>query len=235
MDFRFYAVVALVIAIMEIASRIAKKGQEREDSGSADPRAGGGLLRRMEEIVLSAEADEPPSRRGGAERAVVARPRVEPRNRAARPAPQPRVRARVGGGDSGRASNRPSLGEAFFRSLQSLAQEEPVPSLQRAPELQVVAGDRRGTQRDEGEADVGRESRRTALPTGVGRESSGDQQAKREAVPHRSGIGTDPSGTLHPRLPGLYSTRGLRRFVVAREVLGPPLALREEERRRRNR
>lgn len=210
MDIRFLLILAVVAAIMEILGRLARRG-----AGTGAPRVQGPdgadpLMQQLEELewVPGSHDDED-------DRPAPRRERTAPERPAAAIAPEP---AR---------EPEPLSRELPPVPLPRQQRPAPVPRQQRPPpppEPVVVL-------RDRAPRPVpvrSREPRPVEVrPAGVRRVEPSlvkPHPVEREAAARAGGAG-GAGGRL-----GLGTVDGLRRLVVAREVLGPPIALRDGER-----
>lgn len=225
MDIRFLAIIFLVAALMEMLAKRMRKAREREIEGEERPRSADPLAQVFKEMDLLPDAEDSPdpirqalesgagapSRRmeevapdaaegrGAAAETWDLRPRVEEMAEPTRPA-GPRTRP---------------VPAPVSQEVQV------VPSRDRAPRpVEVRSREFRPREARE----VVPHRRAEARPDSM---DAGGVSA--EHVPGREGGRGRGDGTREPGVLGLGSVRGLRRLVVAREVLGPPLALRGEE------
>ncbi len=205
MDVRFLAVVALVMAIMEIMGRIAKRGRARQDEEAVEARDLGGPFR-------SLEGDESPAR--------------EARRTAAAPTPPRRPFVVEGEG--------PLTPERLFEALKRRAAEAsagaaPPPVAVARPAEPIVVdaaapeARRRLSVPSPAAASADLPDRREGTPDAPERRRSRSAAGRAAPAPRSSDRGRRRRSA---RPEGLSSRDGLRRLVVAREVLGPPLALR---------
>lgn len=248
MDIRFLAIIFLVAALMEMIAKMMRKARAREVEGEERPRAVDPLAQVFKELVAEDEETAEPARRELERRAAgrsarreeagpdTEEPVGEPSDTWALPS-SPQREGSAGGPVARPAPSRraaepspPRVDRLFDPAGPA---ESPAPPVPASPELETVPP------RD-----------RAPRPIEVRSREFRPREA-REVVPHRraesrpaaAAAGPEPAehvpgwgggrgrtdGTGEPRVPGLGSVRGLRRLVVAREVLGPPLALRDEE------
>ena len=254
MDIRFLAIIFLVAALMEMLSKMMKKARQREIEDEDRPRNVDPLAQVFKEMELLPDAEEvlEPGRRE-LERGKGERPRgVE--EMGSGPADSPGegvdgwalpgspVRERSAGATrvplapSGRAAEptgaRPRVERMFAPErpaestvprvpVRAVPELEAVPSRDRAPRP-VEVRSREFRPREAREVVPHRRAEVRPAPVAAGavpREPVGER-----AEQVRSAADAGKGGVLE-----LGSVRGLRRLVVAREVLGPPLALRGEE------
>ena len=213
MDIRFIAIVALIMAIMEILGRLAKKGvgtgvPGEAPAGSVDP-----LLQGLEELEwlpgMEDQVSEPARRVAEpsvAERAIAERAVAE--RAVAQPVAEPAGARLFGVEPAGAQPFAPA--REIERRLPPPQAEQVIRYRERAPRVVEVRS---------------REARsikpRPATPARRVEEAA--LAASRRAAPDGPG---KPRARGEREL-GLSSVAGLRRLVVAREVLGPPLAMRE--------
>lgn len=253
MDIRFLAVIFLVVALMEMLAKMARKRREEEEGledrieprrpadplagvleemqrltrgeeggGEAGPEAPGPVVRERrtpaEEIGLRA----PDSRRA---REAPVRPPLPPRERRVaddlRPHPPPEPAPEP-------VTLRGQIERMFEPPPQAPVAPVVVPEPAAPPEPVVVRRDR--------------SPRPVEVRSREARPRDAREIAERAWAAERDVAAAAPAagaGGGHRRAearwggegggPGLGSVRDLRRLVVAREVLGPPLALRGEE------
>ena len=254
MDIRFLAIIFLVAALMEMLAKRMRKARERELEGEERPRSVDPLAQVFKEMDLLPDMEEEPdpvrralesgseepSRRSGR----LAPGTLETRGAAAEPWALPESRSRRGpAGDagappvpSGRGAEPPdprSGVEGMFEpagSAESPVSPVPVsaPPESKAPRLRdraprpVEARSREFRPREAREVVPHRRAEARADSVAAGGVPA---ERARELAGERGR--TDGSGRYG--VLSLGSVRGLRRLVVAREVLGPPLALRGEE------
>ncbi|MDE2763129.1 MAG: hypothetical protein OXQ94_04225 [Gemmatimonadota bacterium] len=254
MDIRFLAIIFLVAALMEMLAKVMRKARQREIEGEERPRSADPLAQVFKEMDLLPDIEEPldPVRQalesgaeGPSRRVEEAAPgTVEPRGEAADPWALPTSQPRKSpdgdagglpvpsGKDAEPPDSRPRVDRMF---------EPPGPAGSPAFAVPVPAS-------PESRAAPARD--RAPRPVEVRSREFRPREA-REVVPHRrvearpdsAAAGEVPTERARGRVGGrgraegtwehgvlsLGSVRGLRRLVVAREVLGPPLALRGEE------
>ena len=252
MDIRFLAIIFLVAALMEMLSKMMRKARQRELEDEAAPKRVDPLARVFKELELVAEDEEPPERvRRELERGAEGRsargegagpdaeePHGEPSERWALP-PSP-LRGGPAGASVAPLAPSERVAEPSRARIERLFEPErpagppphsvPVPA---SPEPKASPP----RDREPGPAEVrSREFRpreaREVVPrrrTEVRAASAAAGAVPAERVPGRAEGGRRTAGTWERGvlIPG--SPRGLRRLVVAREVLGPPVALRGEE------
>lgn len=216
MDIRFLLILAVVAAIMEILGRLARRG-----AGTGAPRVPGAdtadpSMPRLDDLEwLPGVHEEEDERRAGREPAAMEEPAVpEPSRvpepaRVLEPAPQPLP--------GPLRSAPPVVPPDVYRD------RTPRPVVVRSREARPIEPRRRERRPPAGDPRVAR-----LAVAGTEELRRRLREPARAPSPGRVGAatGAGPSGRL-----GLGSTDGLRRLVVAREVLGPPLALRDGGRR----
>ena len=224
MDIRLLAIIALIVALMEMLGKAARKrAANQEQDGSrparADPFAS--VMEELEWLPMDEGREAKPTPEGAAlvaERPVPPReveppvwppppretlPAVWPAPRTVEPVPPPSravapalPQRRAGQVVEYRDRAPPAI-EVRSREARTVERRRAVPA-RRVDEVRVPVVARRA----EGAASQGAGAERLVVP----------DAGRSEGL-------------------GLRSVSGLRRLVVAREVLGPPLALRDEERR----
>ena len=205
MDIRLLAIIALIVALMEMLGKAARKrAANQEQDGSRPPRADpfASVMEELEWLPMDEGREAKPTPEGAAlvaERPVPPReveppvwppppretlPPVWPPPRTVEPAPPP--------------------SRAVAPALPQRRAGQVVEYRDRAPRaIEVRSREARTVERRaKGAASQGAGAERLVVP----------DAGRSEGL-------------------GLRSVSGLRRLVVAREVLGPPLALRDEERR----
>ena len=236
MDIRLLAIIALIVALMEILGKLARKRAASEAEDGSRPARVDPFASVMEELEWLPMDDDQAAKPTPARAAPVPErpvpvaelePPVWPPTREAEPPvwpPPPRgIEPPV----------RPSL-----RAVESA----PPPRRTVEPALPPGRGPRVQEYRDRAPREIKVHSRE-ARPSAP-RRSVPDRRIDEVRVPvvaRRAAEGATArgAGPEQPVIPGvgrgeglgLRSVSGLRRLVVAREVLGPPLALRDEERR----
>ena len=213
MDIRFLAIIFLVAALMEMIAKMMRKARAAEMEDGSAPKRVDPLAEVFRELQLSPEDEEAP----------------EPARRESEPGAQERSRRteEVGRGrvDPGSEPAEPwALPSAASRAGQVVepavpAGPVPLPTPRAAP----VVRSREFRSREARE--IVRRPRTDVRPAPVAARVVPGMGAPGRAETRRGGEGAGESGVL-----GLGSVRGLRRLLVAREVLGPPVALRDEER-----
>ena len=228
MDFRFVAVLMIIMAILDLLGRMARKRAAAASGEEGDSLEGVDVFK-----VLTAEEPEPPgppARSGQPEDGAVRRPdEVRPREAA-------RARIPPAGGGRGReipavlqrAEPAASPGVLPTAAPPAPAREARVLELRdRAPrEIEVRSRDPRPVRRQPVDP-----------VAGISPAAPGDLPAPAEPVVRASSRRLVPqpppvpahrprSVDIGSRL-GLGSNADLRRVVLAREVLGPPLAMRD--------
>ena len=252
MDIRFLAIIFLVAALMEMLSKMMRKAREREVEGEAAPRSVDPLAEVFKELKLVAEdeqtpeparrepergAEEPSSRREEAGPGTE-EPRGEPSEIWALPVSPPQERP------AGRSSmppapsgpvtepSRPRADRLFEPARPEESPMAPVP-VPASPEMKPVPPRDRAPRPVEVRSRESRPREAREIVTHRRTEtqpaSVADGQVPAERVPGRVGERMRTDGPAGHGVLSLGSVRGLRRLVVAREVLGPPLALRDEE------
>lgn len=224
MDIRFLAIIFLVAALMEMLAKRMRKARERELEGEEPPRTVDPLARVFKEMDLLPDMEDSPDpirqalQSGAGEpsrRMEVAPDTAEGRGAAAEP---PDLRPRV---EEMAEPTRPAGPRTRPVPAPVFQEVQVVPSRDRAPRpVEVRSREFRPREARE----VVPHRRAEARPDSV---DAGGVPA--EHAPGRKGGRGRGDGTREPGVLGLGSVRGLRRLVVAREVLGPPLALRGEE------
>ena len=227
MDIRFLAIIFLVAALMEMIAKMMRKARAAEMEDVSRPKSVDPLAEVFRELELLPEDEEAP----------------EPVRRESEPgAQEPSGRTEEvgrGRGDPGSESAEgwalPSPASRAGQVVEPVVLAEPVPppTPRAAPVVPshdrtrrpVVVRSREFRPREARE--IVRRPRTDMRPAPV---AARVVPGEGEGVPgraetRRGGEGDSESGVL-----GLGSVRGLRRLMVAREVLGPPLALRDEER-----
>ncbi len=256
MDIRFLAIIFLVAALMEMLAKVMRKARQREIEGEDAPRRVDPLAQAFKEMELLPDVEEAlePARkeleRGRRERSALGR-EAEPGaedvasgaedagGESAEPWALPvspsRARPDLPPVPSRRVAkpvdSRPRV-ERLFEPAEPVEPPwapEPVPA---APELHTVpARDRaprpvevrsREFRPRDGREVVRRSAEPDTAPVTAG-------ALPEERSPGRVEKGRIAADVAEAGVLGLGSVRGLRRLVVAREVLGPPLALRGEE------
>lgn len=233
MDIRFIAVIFLIAALMEFLGKLARKRREEELEGEVErPRVADPLAGVLEEMRRLPGGDEPGREtgletdvRGGREREPEREPVMSAGPTPSResmfvetvaPAPPDRVAEPV--------TPRARIERLFDPMTQPRAVPvvEPEPPPKVAP---VVSRRDRSPRPVEARSREGRPREARALEerawTGERATVGGEADGARRRV--RARRGAEGAGL------DLGSVGGLRRLVVAREVLGPPLALRGEE------
>lgn len=251
MDIRFLAVIFLVAALMEMLSKMMKKARQREIEDEAAPKQVDPLARVFKELELFPDAEETPEQvrreleHGAGGRSArreeagpgTEEPLGEPAGKWALPQSSPRGRPAGGSVEpvapSGRvgAPPRPRVERMFEPAGPAEAPVLPV-QVPASPELKAAPSRDRGPRPVEvrsrefrpREAREVPHRRTEARPAPA---AAGAMPVERDSVRAEGRGGTD--GTGEQGVLSLGSVRGLRRLVVAREVLGPPLALRGEE------
>ena len=236
MDIRLLAIIALIVALMEILGKLARKRAASEAEDGSRPAPVDPFASVMEELewlpMDEDQAAKPTPARAApvAERPVPVaelEPPVWPPPREAEPPvwpPPPRETE---------PPVRPSPRAVESAPPPRRTGERALPS-GRAPRVQEY--------RDRAPREIKVHSRE-ARPSAP-RRSVPDRRIDEVRVPvvarrAAEGAAARGAGPEQPVIPGvgrgeglgLRSVSGLRRLVVAREVLGPPLALRDEERR----
>lgn len=252
MDIRFLAIIFLVAALMEMLSKMMRRAKQREIEDEATPRSVDPLAEVFKELKLVAEDEETPepARRAPEHRAEgrsarreeagpsAEEPHGEPSEIWALPASPPQE-GPAGGSSmplapSGRVDEppRPRVGRLFEPAgpeelpvaaapVPASLEMKPVPHRDRAPRpVEVRSREFRPREAREIVTHQRTEARPAAAAAGP---------VSVERVPGREGEGVRTDGPRGHGVLSLGSVRGLRRLVVAREVLGPPLALRGEE------
>ena len=248
MDIRFIAIIFLIAALMEFLSKMARKRREEELEGEVErPRVADPLAGVLEEMRRLPGGDEPglealeTDDRGVRERGA---PGSEARLRAAEPEREPVRSARptpsresmfvetVAPAPPDRVAEPVTPRARIERLFDPMTQPPAVPVVEPEPPPKVAPvvsrRDRsprpveaRSRERRPREARALEERAWTGERAAVGVVAGSGADGARRRVRARRG----PEGTGLE----LGSVSGLRRLVVAREVLGPPLALRGEE------
>ena len=252
MDIRFLAIIFLVAALMEMLAKMMRKAKQREIEDEAAPRRVDPLAQVFKEMDLLPDVDEvlEPGRKelergaeGRSARREEAAPGTEephgepseiwalpvspPQERPARGSPMPLAPSRRVAEPSRRRADRlfepvgPEESPVAPVSAPVSPEMKAVPPRDRAPRP-VEVRSREFRPREAREIVTHR--REEARPASV---AAGPVLAER--VPAREGERVRTDGPGGNGVLSLGSVRGLRRLVVAREVLGPPLALRGEE------
>lgn len=208
MDIRFLLILAVVAAIMEILGRLARRGAGTGAPRVPGPDGGDPLMQQLEELewVPGAHDDEddtPGPRRERAALEVPAAQAVPERVREPEPLPP-----------------EPPTAPVPRQPRPAATPRQPPP----APERVMLLRDRAPRpvpvrSREPRRVEVRPVEPRLVAPPRV--KPRPDEQVAAASVGRAGGAG----GRL-----GLGTVGGLRRLVVAREVLGPPIALRDEER-----
>lgn len=240
MDFRFIAVLMIIMAILDLLGRTARKRAAAASGEEGDSLEGVDEFKDYEtrpailqQKALTAEEPKPPgltARSGQPEYGAGRRPdEVRPREAA-------RARIPPAGGGRGReipavprrAEPTASPGMLPAAAPPAPAREAPVPELRdRAPrEIEVRSRDPRPVRRQPVAPVAGTSAAAPAdLPAPaepVVRASSRRLVTQPPPVPGHRPRSVDIGSRL-----GLGSNTDLRRVVLAREVLGPPLAMRD--------
>lgn len=252
MDIRILAVIFLVAALMEMLAKMMRKARQRELEGEEPPRTVDPLAQVFKELKLVEEDEETPEparreleqRAGGrsargkeAGGAGTEEPGGEPSEIWALPSSQPRERPAGGAvalSPSGPAAkpSRPRVERLFEPTEPADSPLPPVP-VPASPELETAPPRDRAPRpvevrsrefRSREAREIVPHRRTEARPA-----PAASAPAAAEHVSGREGGRGRGDATREPGVLGLGSVRGLRRLVVAREVLGPPLALRGEE------
>lgn len=226
MDFRFVAVLMIIMAILDLLGRMARKRAAAASGEEGDSLEGVDVFK-----VLTGEEPEPPgppARSGQPEDGAVRRPdEVRPREAA-------RARIPPAGGGRGReipavlqrAEPAASPGVLPAAAPPAPAREAPVLELRdRAPrEIEIRSRDPRPVRRQPAAPVVGTSAAAgdPAPAEPVVRASSRRLVTQPPPVPAHRPRSVDIGSRL-----GLGSNADLRRVVLAREVLGPPLAMRD--------
>ncbi len=252
MDIRFLAIIFLVAALMEMLAKMMRKAKQREIEDEATPRSVDPLAEVFKELKLVAEDEETPepARREQEHRAEgrsarreeagpgTEEPRGEPSEIWALPASPPQERPAGGSlmplAPSGRVAEppRPRAGRLFEPEGTEESPMAPVPAPV-SPEMKTVPPRDRAPRPVEVRSREFRPREAREIVTHRRTETRPASVAAvpvpAERVPGREGERVRTYGTGGHGVLSLGSVRGLRRLVVAREVLGPPLALRGEE------
>ena len=197
MDIRFLLILAVVAAVMEILGRLARKG-----AGTGAPRVPGPdgadpLMQQLEELEWVPGAHD-----GDDEKPVPHRERA--------PVERPAVAA----------APAPAAVPERVREPRPLPPEPVMVLRDRAPRP-VPVRSREPRPAEARPVEARRSESRPVEPYRVRPRPAEPHPAEREA-PASGGGATGAGGRL-----GLGTVGGLRRLVVAREVLGPPIALRD--------
>ena len=212
MDIRLLAIIALIAVLMEMLGRLARKRAANEAEDGSRPARVDPFASVMEELEwLPMDEDQAAKPTPGVAALIVERPvppaevepPVWPAPRTVEPAPRPR--------------------RAVAPASPPRREGQVVEYRDRAPRaIEVRSREARTVERRR--AVPSRRVDEVRVPV-VAMRAEG--AASRGAGPERLVV---PDASRSEGL-GLRSVSGLRRLVVAREVLGPPLALRDEERR----
>ena len=210
MDIRFLLILAVVAAVMEILGRLARKGAGTEAPRVPSPDSVDPSMPRLEDLdwrpgVHQEEDEQRAARESAPTEGPAPLPEQQPR-RVREPDPLPPPPRPM----------PPAVPREGYRD------RTPRPVILRSREARPI------------------EPRPERKPPAVGPPVPEPAAAAREQVlpgalrqrraPSVGSIGA-PTGAGRGGRLGLGSTQGLRGLVVAREVLGPPLALRDGERR----
>ena len=236
MDIRLLAIIALIAALMEILGKLARKRAAKEaEDGSRPARADpfGSVMEELEWLPMDDDQAVQPT----PARAAPVSERREPVAELEPPVWPPPPEAEPPVWPS------PSRGiEPPVRPSPRAVEAAPPPRRTVEPASPPVRAARVVEYRDRAPREIkvrSREARpvepRRAVPARRVDEVRVPVVARRAA----EGAAARGAGPEQPVIPGvgvghglgLGSVSGLRRLVVAREVLGPPLALRDEERR----
>ena len=225
MDIRFLAVIFLVAALMEMIAKMMRKARAAELEDGSAPKSVDPLAQVFRELELLPEDEEAPE---------PVRPESEPRAQEWSRRTEEVGRGRVDpGGEPAGPWALPSPASRAGQVVEPVVRAEPVPlptpraapvvpSRDRTPRpVEVRSREFRPREARE----IVRRPRTDMRPAPVAARVVPGEGAPGRAETRRGGEGAGESGVL-----GLGSVGGLRRLVVAREVLGPPVALRDEER-----
>ena len=226
MDLRFMAIVMAIAVIMDVLGRMARKRAAEQQQSQVPPEEGWNVLEAL------ADADEPANKLPGEELPPARTrwladetPDVEPAARVDAPRPAPPPADPGAWPDPARASERtapePAVREPFGvvpAVAPAALREDPVPweTSRREPTPRPIEVRSRAPRTFDPE-------RRLAPP---------EPETERRPHPPGGDVGTVSRRSrvtgLGGRM-GLTDVRALRNIVVAREVLGPPLALRNDD------
>ena len=225
MDIRLLAIIALIVALMEILGKLARKRAAKEAEDGSRPARVDPFASVMEELEwLPMDDDQTAKPTPGVAALIAERPvppaEVEP---PVWPPPPPEVEPPVWPAPR-TVEPAPPPSWAVAPALPQRRAGQVVEYRDRAPRaIEVRSREARTVER------------RRAVPSRRVEEVPVPVVARRAAKAVAS-KGDGPKQRVVPDASrseglGLRSVSGLRRLVVAREVLGPPLALRDEERR----
>ena len=224
MDIRLLAIIALIVALMEILGKLARKRAASEAEDGSRPARVDPFASVMEELEWLPMDDDQAVKPTPARAAPVPErpvpvaelePPVWPPPRGIEPPVRPSPRA-VESAPPPRRTVEPALPPGRAPRVQEYRDRAPREIKVHSREARPSAPRRSVPDRRIDEVRVPVVARRAA--EGAAARGAGPEQPVIPGVGRGEGL-------------GLRSVSGLRRLVVAREVLGPPLALRDEERR----
>ena len=225
MDIRLLAIIALIVALMEILGKLARKRAANEAEDGSRPARVDPFATVMEELEWLPMDDDQAVKPTPARAAPIPErpvpvaelepPVWPPPPRGIEPPVRPSPRA-VESAPPPRRTVEPALPPGRAPRVQEYRDRAPREIKVHSREARPSAPRRSVPDRRIDEVRVPVVARRAA--EGAAARGAGPEQPVIPGVGRGEGL-------------GLRSVSGLRRLVVAREVLGPPLALRDEERR----